>query len=98
MIEEAVLDSDELLAKYKRSLSVAIDHPTSALKQIAQDSALSQDEFKQLLDVYLNQPDPSLFGICNALTLTAQSYPAERRWEMENIAGKLLEKSIPVFN
>jgi hypothetical protein len=94
MIEEAVLDSDALLAKYRQSLDIAIEEPTLALKQIAQNSALSQNEFKQLLDVYLNQPDPSLFGIVNALTQTAQDYPAERRWEMENIAGRLLDSGL----
>jgi hypothetical protein len=94
MIEEAVLDSDALLAKYRQSLDIAIEEPTLALKQIAQNSALSQNEFKQLLDVYLNQPDPSLFGIVNASTQTAQDYPAERRWEMENIAGRLLDSGL----
>jgi len=91
MVEETVLDTDALLAKYKQSLSVAIDNPTEALKQITEREGLSQSEFSQLLNSYLQEPYPSLFGICNALTQTAQSYPAERRWEMENIAGKLLD-------
>lgn len=91
MIEEAVLDSDSLLAKYKQSLDIAIEEPTDALKQIVKNEGLSQAEFSQLLKVYLNAPDPSLFGIVNALTQTAQDYPAERRWEMENMAGRLLD-------
>jgi hypothetical protein len=91
MIEETVLDSDALLAKYKQSLDVAIENPTEALKQITQKEGLSQAEFSQLLDNYLKEPDPSLFGICNALTQTAQEYPAERRWEIENLAGKVLD-------
>jgi len=94
MIEEAVLDSSALLAKYKQSLDIAIDDPTLALKQIVKTEGLSQAEFKELLSVYLNQPDPSLFGIVNALTQTAQDYPAERRWEMENIAGRLLDSGL----
>jgi len=94
MIEEAVLDSDALLAKYRQSLDVAIDDPTAALKQIVKNEGLSQAEFSQLLKVYLYQPDPSLFGIVNALTQTAQDYPAERRWEMENIAGRLLDSGL----
>jgi hypothetical protein len=94
MIEASVLDSDALLAKYRQSLDIAIEEPTLALKKIAQNDGLNQNEFKQLLDVYLNQPDSSLFGIVNALTQTAQDYPAERRWEMENIAGRLLDSGL----
>jgi hypothetical protein len=94
MIEEAVLDSDALLAKYKQSLDIAIEAPTDALKQIVKNEGLSQAEFSQLLKVYLSAPDPSLFGIVNALTQTAQDYPAERRWEMENIAGRLLDSGL----
>ncbi|MFQ6044292.1 MAG: hypothetical protein ACE5PV_25850, partial [Candidatus Poribacteria bacterium] len=81
------------LAKYRQSLEVASDDPTDALKQITQKEGLSQAEFKELLSTYLNQPDPSLFGIVNTITQTAQSYPAERRWEMENIAGRVLDSS-----
>lgn len=91
MIEEAVLDSDALLAKYRQSLEVAIEDPIDALKWIVKNEGLSQAEFSALLKSYLNTPDPSLFGIVNALTQTAQEYPAERRWEMENIAGKVLD-------
>jgi len=94
MIEEAVLDSDALLAKYRQSLDIAIKKPILALKQIVKKEGLSQVEFKELLSVYLNQPDSSLFGIVNALTQTAQEYPAERRWEIENIAGKLLDSGL----
>jgi len=94
MIEEAVLDSDSLLDKYKQSLEVAIEEPVSAIKQIAKKEGLTQVELKELLDVYLKEPNPSLFGICNALALSAQEYPAERRWEMENIAGKVLDSGL----
>jgi hypothetical protein len=91
MIEEAVLDSDALLIKYRQSLAVAIDDPTAALKQLVQTEGLSQTEFSQLLQVYLAAPEPSLFGLVNALTQAAQEYPADRRWELEKIAGRLLD-------
>jgi hypothetical protein len=75
-------------------LDIAIEEPTLALKQIVKTEGFSQAEFSKLLSSYLNAPDPSLFGIVNALTQTAQDYPAERRWEMENIAGRLLDSGL----
>jgi len=40
--------------------------------------------------VRLALEEPTTFGIINAITLTAQSLPFERRYEMERLAGSLL--------
>lgn len=48
-----------------------------------------------MLDAYLIEPDPNLFGVVNAITRTAnQHYTGEARYGLERLANKTLQQGL----
>lgn len=95
-VEDASLETERVIADFRRSLQVHIPKPTEFLTNIIKSEPfLSQDDLKATLLAWeTSGAEETLFGVTNALTLTAQTRDAEKRYTMESMAGRVLEEGV----
>jgi len=96
-IESANISTIKLVEEFKASVNKAIDAPATFLENLAKDKAndMTQDQFKAALNAYMAEPDPTLFGVTNAITRAAHSnFTGETRYDMERLGAKVLEKGL----
>ena len=91
-IEETQLQGERIIAQFKAAVNKAIEDPFTYLEQVAKDknNQMTQEEFKAALDAFMLEPDPTLYGVANAITRAAQKYAGDERWEMEKLGVKVL--------
>ncbi len=92
-IESANLTTVRLVEQFKASVNKAIDEPATFLENLAKDKSndMTQEQFKAALNAYMSEPDPTLFGVTNAITKAAHTnYTGETRYEMERLGAKVL--------
>jgi hypothetical protein len=91
-VEETFLESTKMLAQFKASLEKAVDDPYNYLERIAKDrtNEMTQDQFKAAMDAFMLEPDPTLFGVTNAITRAAHVYEGEDKYHMERLGAKVL--------
>jgi hypothetical protein len=67
------------------------------IDQLAEENGLTQEEYQSILNSFLSEPAKSLYGVVNAVSNSAQMCPdADRRFEIEAIAGGALNKYLTV--
>jgi hypothetical protein len=92
-IKDAVLDAKHqtqaLITNFKSALGVALDKSTEFL-QAAVGEKTTKEEFKSILDNYLNDGNYSLYGASQAVTRHAQDRPEDRRYDLEKLGGEMV--------
>jgi hypothetical protein len=96
-IESTYLETTRIIAQFKEALNKTINDPASYLENIARDKAnnVTQEQYKQMLDAYLLEPDNNLYGVVNAITRTANThYDGEDRFMLERLGQKVLSQGL----
>lgn len=96
-MQQALSVSHEFLEQMALSTKEPINDVESEMKKLATDWHLSQVFVEQVEDRLLHEErahQDKLFGLVNALTRAAQSLDAEKRYDMEILAGKFLERRL----
>jgi hypothetical protein len=98
-LEQALTVSHDFLERMVWSSQQPIRDVETEMKSLASHWHLSQGFVEQVQSHLQNEEahhQENLFGLVNAVTRAAQTLDADRRYEMEVLAGKLLErKSTP---
>lgn len=95
-VEDASLETERVIADFRRSLQIPIPKPTEFLTGVIKaEPFLSQDDLKATLLAWeTSGAEETLFGVTNALTFAAQTRDAEKRYAMETVAGRVLEEGV----
>jgi hypothetical protein len=73
--------------------SRAITNADDAVRSFLDRFDLPARHLRPILDAYAREPQPSAFGISQAVTLAAQSLSPEERLELETAAGSYLQQT-----
>lgn len=77
------------------SLKHAVPNIEEEVKAVLQRARLPKRFLQGVLAAYAREPKQSAFGISQALTLAAQTFSAEDRFELERAAGSYLRQFAP---
>jgi hypothetical protein len=93
----AIRDAKEnayLLARqFRDTVSHRLADPPAALEAFAKEVELTREQLQAALDAYAAEPDPTVFGITNAITRAAQRETSfESRYQLERQGAVLLSK------
>jgi len=82
---------DKVLSVMRDTTREEIEHPMEAVRVLARQTGLSQNEREGVERELVIGGDPTLWGLVQALTATAREVPNfDRRSQLETEAGKLL--------
>lgn len=87
----------KIVEEFKAAVDKKIDDAANFLENVQKDKAndMTQEQFKAALNAYLREPDPSLYGVTNAITRAAhENFSGEARYEMERLGVRVLEKGL----
>ena len=94
MVESALADvwmeAESIVAKYKLALQKKVEHPSDVIQSVCKEKALTQDEYKAVLNSFFEEPGDSYFEISQGFSRAAQKLPAERSYELQRIASEVL--------
>ena len=91
----SALDSNhELLDKFIASKQIDVLDPNKIIEDLLTRNKFTQTDIKNVQEEYALEPDPTKYGIINAITGAAKKYGNEERLQMESFAGKLLTLSV----
>jgi len=94
-MQQSLLAAQEFMAQMAAAADQPLQDMEKELKQLVTHWKLSQS-FAEQVQASLKQEDiryqQTVFGLVNAVTHAAQTLDSERRYEMEVVAGKLLER------
>jgi hypothetical protein len=86
----------DLLAKYaddaRRSADEQIEKPVEYVNDIAATFKFSEGLKNSILDSFIKQNDPTIWGLSNAVTDLAKSFPIAGQVKMEKIGYKIMMK------
>lgn len=89
-IESTFLESTKIVAQFRKAMSVAIDDPASRLQKIVEDNDLTPEDYKQMLDRYMNEPTKNLYGVVNAISATARDREGDAQYQLQRVATREL--------
>jgi|GEM_PF-1391749 len=96
-MQQSLLAAQEFMAQMAAAADQPLQDVEKELKQLVTHWKLSQG-FVEQVQASLRQEDAryqeTAFGLVNAITHAAQTLDADRRFEMEVVAGKLLERRL----
>lgn len=92
-VESTFLDAQKITAQFQNALNIAITDPATRLQQVVEDNNLSKDDYKAMLDRFMEEPEQNLFGVVNAITAAARDEEGEKSYELQRIAAKTLSRS-----
>ncbi len=82
------------LAQGAATLRAARDRPVTdiegVVRQVLAFADLPERHVRSILDAYAREPEPTAFGISQAITLSAQALSPEVRFDLERAAGTYL--------
>ena len=95
-IQETSIESQKMIAQFRASMDRVINEPYNYLERIVKDknNGMTVEQFKAAMDAYLLEPDPTLYGITNAITRAAQGYEGDTRYEMQQLGAKVLAQGL----
>ena len=76
--------------RLRAAVAHTVDDVPAELRTILQNAELPQRLMPALLSAYGREPEPTRFGVSQAITLAAQSMSPEERLELEEAAGNYL--------
>lgn len=87
-------ESAHLLARqFKDAVSHRLSDPQGQLERFAKEADLTREQLQSVLDAYATEPDPTVYGITNAVTRAAQRETSfELRYQLERQGAALLSK------
>ena len=104
MLEEAVARAvghgETMVEKLRASVGRAVPDPEGALEHLGERWGLSQlvqDAAKTALARDEASLQHTAYGLVNALTATAQLLSDDKRYDLEVLAGRLVEYGVPAF-
>lgn len=65
--------------------------PIEMITKLAKDQKYSIKLIEQIVDAYNFEPDANVFGVVNAFTRAARALPIDKRIEVEEYAGRILQ-------
>lgn len=81
-----------LAEKFAATGEVSLASPTDAVREVETRYKLTQDEGKSILDHLIAGGDPTLFGLVNAVTRSAEDSDSyDRAIELERLGGQIIE-------
>lgn len=96
-IESTYMETTKMIGQLKEALNKQINDPATYLENIAKDknNGVTQDQFKNMLNSFLNEPENNLYGVVNAVTRTAHEYyTGETRYDLERLGQKVLNQGL----
>ena len=91
----SALDSNhELLDKFIASKQIDVLDPNKIIEDLLTRNKFTQTDIKNVQEEYALEPDPTKYGIINAITGAAKRYGNEERLQMESFAGKVLSANV----
>ncbi len=104
MLEEAIAQAlghgERMAERFRASVKETVPDPESALEHLGERWGLSQS-VQDAAKTALARDEASLqhtaYGLVNALTATAQLLADDKRYDLEVLAGRLVEYGVPAF-
>lgn len=93
-IESTYLQTTKITEMIKQSVNIAIAQPLDELEKLCSTNNLSQDDYKKMMQNFFAEPDPTLYGVFNAVTATARDKDGEESYELARIATKALQSGL----
>ena len=92
-VRDANQKAHRLLERFRIAAGVRISDPRAALERFASDGTLTQEQLQLAIAAFILEPDPTVYGLVNAVTRAAQQEPTfERRYLMERQGTALLNR------
>jgi hypothetical protein len=92
-VRDAKLDARALAREFGAAIARQVSDPAAALKHFADDGQLTREQLHAALAAYTAEPDPTTYGLVNAVTRAAQVEPDyESRYQMERQGALLLAR------
>ncbi|HEY9723138.1 MAG TPA: DUF932 domain-containing protein [Oscillatoriaceae cyanobacterium] len=92
-IRDAKENAHRLVEQFKATIEHKLTEPQALLERFAQDAQLSRDQLQAALAAYALEPDPTGFGVVNAVTRAAQFESSfKARYQMERQGAALLAR------
>lgn len=83
---------DEVTEAIKKTKSIPLPEDIEEMSEyIKEQTKLSDDAVEEVIEFINVNYEPNMFGLINGITEVAQHYTLERRIELEEIAGSMLE-------
>lgn len=89
-IKDCYMGAQGIVAKFKAALEKKIASPVDTIQSVCKEKNLTQEEFKKVLDCWGQEPGDSHFEVSQAFSLAAQSFDAEKRYDLQRIAVDVL--------
>jgi len=77
-----------------RSTNQSIDDVDGEIRRVLREAHLLRRHERSVIAAYAREPHASAFGISQAITLAAQEFPAEQRFDLEQAAGSYLSLGV----
>lgn len=92
-IRDAKENAHQLARQFKDAINHTISDPESLLRSFAKDTDMSREQLQAALSAFALEPDPTAFGVTNAVTRAAQREESfEGRYQMERLGANLLAR------
>jgi hypothetical protein len=87
-VESTKLETERITAQFKNALTVQIAQPFEFMEKIAKERALTQEEFKAIMNSYMEAPEDkgNLYGVSQAISNAANLLEGERSYELQRVA------------
>lgn len=95
---EAVTAGAGLIDRLEAATREPVPDVEGVIRAIAQQAALTQSVQDRVKQALLSTPPPQqerVYGLVQALTFTAQSLAPDDRYDLEVVAGRLLDEGLP---
>jgi len=95
-IETCLLEADHTIDRFREAMNLKISEPVSYLERVTKERAVTQEDFKAILDTLVNDPvregqdGRTLFDISQAISATAQKFDGERSFALQALSTQVL--------
>lgn len=91
VLASARVEAHNIIHNMTRASSRPVQNPSRRIQALAKEHGLSKMSTKRVIKAYLDEPDPTDWGIGNAFTRAAQRLNLDDRAALETIGGMILE-------
>lgn len=92
-ISNSIRTGDALLEAFAMTKEIDVDDPMETIKLLSKKKEYSEKFIELTQDNWRIEPEPTMYGVINAFTRSAQSLDDERRIDVEKFAGTLVKIS-----
>ena len=93
-IESTTLEATKVIEQMRQAVNIAIDKPIEAMEKLCKENEMTADDYKAMMDNFFKEPDPTAYGVFNAITATARDRDGEDSYQMARLATKVLSQGV----